>query len=112
MSEMDIYPSLTQIVDELPKRRLSDINVHHEDGGCIGLDIVNLRFQKGDERMTRIENKLDINSSDMSEVLEILRLGKSFFKMIGIFGALVKWATAIGAPVIVFYYTLKGGGKQ
>ena len=112
MSEMDIYPSLTQIADELPKRRLSDINVHHEDGGCIGLDIVNLRFLKGDERMTRIESKLDTNSADTSEVLEILRLGRSFFKIIGHFGALVKWATAIGAPIAAFYFTLKGGGKS
>lgn len=111
MTDMEIYPSTTQIADELPRRRVSDLNIHHPDGGCTYLDDVHVRLNKGDERMTRIENKLDINNSDTSEVLEILRLGKSFFKLIGHFGALVKWATAIGAPVMVFYYTLKSGGK-
>ena len=112
MADMDIYPSLTQLADELPQRRVRDTNVHRDDGGCTFLDVVHIRLNKGDERMTRIENKLDINNSDTAEVLEILRLGRSFFKIIGHFGALVKWATAIGAPIVVFYYTLKGGGKQ
>ena len=112
MSEMDVYPSSTQLADEVPRRRATDRNVHLPDGGCTYLDYVEVRLNKGDERMTRIENKLDINNADTSEVLEILRLGRSFFKIIGHFGALVKWVTAIGAPVVVFYYTLKGGGKQ
>ena len=59
MTDMAIYPSTTQIEDELPKRRLSDTNEHHEGGGCTELDLVNLRLNKGDARMTRIENKLD-----------------------------------------------------
>lgn len=109
MSEMDIYPSTTQLADEVPHRRASDVNVHHPDGSCSDMDNVQVRLNKGDARMTRIESKLDINNSDTAEVLEILRLGKSFFKLIGIFGGLVKWGAAVAAPIVVFYYTLKGG---
>ncbi len=112
MSDMEIYPSTNMVADAFAKRRASDKNIHHADGGCTDLDDVHIRLNKGDERMTRIENKLDINNADTSEVLEILRLGRSFFKIIGNFGALVKWGAAIGAPVAAFYFTLKGGGKS
>lgn len=69
------------------------------------------QLQHGDDRMDRIEAKLDANTSATEEVLEIMRLGKAFFKLAEFFGNFLKWATAIGAPVIVFWYTLKNGGK-
>jgi hypothetical protein len=68
-------------------------------------------LKTGSERMDRIEAKLDGNCSDTAEVLEILRLGKSFFKLIGHFGAFVKWISLIGAAVAGFYLTIKNGGK-
>lgn len=67
------------------------------------------RLTAGSERMDRIEAMILINTQDTAEVLEIIRLGKSFFKLIGHLGSFIKWATAIGAPVIAFYYALKGG---
>lgn len=62
--------------------------------------------------MDRIEAKLDTTCSDIAEVLDILRLGKSFFRIVGYVGSFVKWAAAIGAPLIVFIYAIKGGGKN
>ena len=67
------------------------------------------RFNAGSERMDRIEAMIVTNSADTAEVLEIIRLGKSFFKLVGHLGSFIKWATAIGAPVVAFYYAIKGG---
>lgn len=68
-----------------------------------------VRLQARDERMNRIEKKIDDNCADTSEVLDILRLGKSFFRLAGYVGAFLKWFTAIAAPVLAFWYMLKGG---
>ena len=98
---------------ESPQRRLSDrLNPHDAGGSCKALDEVQLRLSGGDERMNRIEKKLDDNSSDTAEVLDILRLGKSFFRLAGYFGSFVKWVSAIGAAVLAFWYALKSGGKH
>jgi len=68
-------------------------------------------LKAGSERMDRIEAKLDGNCSDTAEVLEILRLGKSFFKVIGYVGAFIKWTAAIAAPIVAIYFAVKTGGK-
>lgn len=105
--------------DTLPptsQRRLMDrMGPHRPDGSCVALDMIEKRLQarldKGSERMSTIEADLKKNTADTSEILDILYLGKSFFRFVGIFGSFVKWTTAIAAPVLVFWYTLKGGGK-
>ena len=99
-----------------PQRRLMDrVNPHRPDGSCLALDMIEQRLQvrldKGSERMSTIEADLKKNTSDTSEILDILYLGKSFFRFVGLFGSFVKWSAAIAAPVLVFWYTLKGGGK-
>ena len=86
-------------------RSLADVESRMEDK-------MRAELKVGSERMDRIETKLDNNCSDTAEVLEILRLGKSFFKVIGYVGSFIKWVAAIGAPVVAFYFALKVGGKQ
>jgi len=81
-------------------------------GGCDDVAYVNSRLDEGDERMTRIEAALQKNCQDTTEVLEILRMGKAFFRVAGYFGALVKWALPVGASLVSFYYVIKNGGKS
>lgn len=69
------------------------------------------RFKTGTERMARLEAKIDGNSADTREVLDILHAGKGFFKVVGWMGNLVKYCALVGAPLIAFWYTLKHGGK-
>lgn len=75
------------------------------------IEHVQARLDLGETRMDRIETKLDANCSDTAEILDILRLGKSFFRILGYLGSFLKWSTAIAAPIMVFWYTLKNGGK-
>lgn len=93
------------LADCLPERRATS------DKACSMIDDINDRLDKGDTRMDRIEALIAANNADTAEVLDILRLGKSFFRMAAGFGSLIKWAAAIAAPVMVFWYTLKNGGK-
>jgi hypothetical protein len=72
-------------------------------------DEIERRFTAGSARMDRIEALIIENTKDTAEVLEIIRLGKSFFKVIGHLGSLIKWAAAVGAPMVAFYYAIKGG---
>lgn len=55
---------------------------------------------------------LEKNTSETSEILEILRMGKSFFKFAGLFGRFIKWALAIGASVAGILAAMHFGDKQ
>lgn len=69
------------------------------------------RFRTGTERMERLEAKIDGNSADTREVLDILHAGKGFFTVVGWFGSVAKYCALVGAPIVAFWYTLKNGGK-
>ena len=58
-----------------------------------------------------IKAKLDQNSGDTKEVLDILHAGKGFFKVVGWLGNLAKYCALVGTPLVVFWYALKHGGK-
>ena len=112
----ETQPEVQDTLPPTPQRRLMDrVNPHRPDGSCLALDMIEQRLQvrldKGSERMTTIESDLKKNTADTAEILDILYLGKSFFRFAGLFGSFIKWATAIITPVLVFWYTLKGGGK-
>jgi len=81
-------------------------------GECDDMAAVRERLGRGDNRMTSIEGRLETMQSDVSEVLEILKLGRSFFKLAGYLGAFVKWATPIGAAAWSIYQIFKNGGKS
>ena len=88
----------------------------HDPENCDRLLDVDKRFADGDARMALIEKKLDANSAitkasaaGIAEVLDILNLAKSFFRLLGLFGSAVKWVAAIGAPIAALWYAMKGG---
>lgn len=88
-------------------------------GGCADIKTVDDRFADGDVRMGRIEATQQAMSTEQTamraevgEVLEILRMGKSFFKLAGYVGALVRWAAPIGAACWSIYQLVKNGGKS
>lgn len=91
----------------------------HEPGSCVNMRIVEQRFADGTARMNRIEaaiaeNKkaVDDNTAITNEIRDILAVGKSFFKMIDLFGRGIKWVAAIAMPLIGIWYTIKSGGGK
>jgi len=69
------------------------------------------RLDAGAKRMDRIETKLDDNTAATSEVLEILRSAKGFFRVLGYLGTFTKWVVTICAGVAAVFATWKTGGK-
>ena len=78
---------------------------------CPAVGEFDTRFRTGAERMKALESKIDSNSADTREVLNILHAGKGFFKVVGWIGNIVKYCALVGAPVVAFWYTIKHGGK-
>lgn len=70
---------------------------------CKLVDGIDARLNAGDARMTRMEQKIDANSSDTSEVLEIVRLGKGFFRGLGHLAAFVKYCVIIGGGIATIW---------
>ena len=63
------------------------------------------RLNRGDERMGKIEKDLADNTAATNEVLEIVRMGKSFFKVAGHIGSGIKWLLAAGAAIAAIWGT-------
>lgn len=78
---------------------------------CPAMGDFDLRFKTGTERMLRLEAKIDGNSADTREVLDILHAGKGFFKVVGWIGGVIKWCLLLAAPAVTLWYALKHGGK-
>lgn len=101
------------------ERRLSDRCVETGTATCEMLQDMESRMDNklilSNERLKRVEDKLDENNAAtnennaaLAEVLDILRLGKAFFRLAGYVGKFAKWATAIGTPLAAAWYALRG----
>lgn len=53
------------------------------------------RLDKGAERMRVIEQSLQANTEATMEVLEIVSMGKSFFRLAGLIGNGIKWLAGL-----------------
>lgn len=68
------------------------------------------RLERGDKRMGAIEQSLADNTAATREVLEIVIMGRSFFKVLGWIGKGIKIAAGIAAPCIAAYAAWKHSG--
>lgn len=76
------------------------------------------RLTEGGERMGRMENtlaantsKLDKNTAETTEILDIMREGEAFFRLARRVGEVFKWLLAIAAAVVSFWVAVKGWPK-
>lgn len=76
---------------------------------CPYIALVEQRLSHGNERMDRMETALHENNAATAELLDIMRMAKSGFRMIGALGALIKWGAAILAPVLAAWFAWKNG---
>jgi hypothetical protein len=68
------------------------------------------------EHRVRLEAKVDANVAATSELLEIISLGKGFFRGIGFIGKWLRlillWVLPLATAVMAFWYTIKGQGTK
>ncbi len=81
----------------------------HSPDDCPLAELTNQRFTDGTQRMDRIEKSLHENTSATREVLEILQMGKGFFKTVYLLGNVLKWGVGVGAAIFALWHTWKDG---
>jgi hypothetical protein len=60
-----------------------------------------------EQRLDKVERELEQNTAATNEVLEIVRMGKSFFRVLGVVGQVIKWAVAVGASALALWSAWK-----
>jgi len=77
------------------------------------------RLDEGNLRMSHIETNLNSNSAtlatnttDTTEILEILRDSKAFFRLAASAGAVLKWTLGVATAVLLFLYAIKDWSKH
>lgn len=87
----------------------SVINSQQDD--CEGLKLLERRVDSHARQLVELKNMMEINNTNTKEILDIVGLGKSFFKVLGWLGTVFKTLATIGTPVAAFIYWLKTGSK-
>lgn len=63
------------------------------------VEAMEIRLARGDSRMGSIERSLDANTKATTEVLDIVTMGKGFFRTMGYIGRFIKWISVLSAAV-------------
>lgn len=100
-------------------RREIEVLNRRIDEGHDQLTRFEARLGEGNDRMGRIEaslantaGKLDTNSADTAEILEIMRDGKAFFRFAHRAGEVLKWTLGVAVAVLAFWYAVKDWVKH
>ena len=67
------------------------------------VEAMEFRLARGDSRMGAIERSLEVNTKATTEVLEIVTMGKSFFRILGQLANGIKWSIGLLAGAIAVW---------
>jgi len=100
------------------KADIEKLNLRIQDGHD-QMQRFEARLDEGNSRMSRIETtltintvNLDVNTKETSEILDIMRDGKAFFRLANHLTSAIKWTAGIGTAVLMFWYALKDWPKH
>ena len=72
------------------------------------------RLDENNQRMSAMQVALNsnsatltTNSADTAEILGILRDSKSFFRVAGAAGSVLKWTLGVATALLIFWYAIK-----
>jgi hypothetical protein len=92
------------IINELKMVTAGKIEELHQ--GQQAMAITHKRFE---EKLDANTAKTDKTAADTEEILDILTLGKSFFRLAELFGKVFKWIAGIATAAIGLWLTFKYG---
>jgi len=76
------------------------------------LDESNARMSDVEKSLSANSNTLTLNTAETTEILQILRDSKAFFRVAGYAGSAIKWALGILTAGFAFWLTIKDMGKH
>ena len=76
-------------------------------------DLGELRDRVGKLEQSMAENTAATNriESNVSEIVDLFRLSKGGFRVLGHIGSVLKWVMGIAASIAALWFTIKGGVK-
>lgn len=100
-------------------RRIVDEPFFHAGGATDFIVILDRRVQEHEEQLRIVKVRMDSleslqaqNNHDTKEVLDIVSLGKGFFKVLGGLATGIKLILGVVTPIVALVYWLQhGGGK-
>jgi len=87
----------------LPDKRATDKGL----GGVVRE--MQAQLKAGDSRMGNLEVSLATNTKATKEILEIVQMGKTFFRILGWFGRAVKWLSGLVIGISTLWYVFTHG---
>lgn len=110
MEKVDINTDFSQFNDasEFHDRRSTDKEGCSKEG-CPATWILERRVDRHREEINELRSLMEKNTKDTTEILEIVTMGKNFFKVLGMLGTAIKTISAVGIPIAAFIYWLKYG---
>lgn len=103
---MNIQPDINTDFNQLD-RRAEDC----QKDDCSAIYILERRIDRHRLELNELKEMLQTTNENVSEVLDIVRLAKGFFKVLGWIGNGIKLIAAVGVPIAAFIYWLKFGDK-
>lgn len=67
-----------------------------------------LRMGRMEAMLSATDTKINTNSAETSEILEIMKEGKAFFRFASKAGDVLKWTLGIATAVLAFWVAVKG----
>lgn len=116
MARIELTVAEVKAVLEAAQQATEDYRQKTDDGIREVHDRLAVSEQQAESHRGRIEAKLDANTAttlktaaDNTEILDILTLGKSFFRLAGYFGTFAKWAVGLASAGFAVYYMFVHG---
>ena len=70
------------------------------------------QLKAGDIRMSSLEANLHANTAATKEILEIVKMGKTFFRILGWVGKAVKWLSTLAVGISTLWYLFTHGAPN
>lgn len=74
-------------------------------------DFAATKLRSLDEQHKEMKTKLEENTKLTQEVVNILRMAKTFFTVVNGFGVLIKWTAGLVVAIFTLYRIWKGSWK-
>lgn len=102
MERVDIHTDFNQF-----ERRAEDC----DDADCKAIFVLERRVDRHRVELNELKEMMQTTNTNVAEVLDIVRLAKGFFKVLGWIGSGIKIIAGVGVPIAAFIYWLKFGDR-
>jgi len=94
------------------RRTPPDANTPFEAHAIGRFQLIEKRLSEGSTEMNGLRKDLDNNNRATNEVLEIVRMGKNFFKVSNWLGKGIAWLAGVTTSIASIWYLITHGAQK